>query len=57
MDHNEIVGWEGAAELGRFGAVFLDDSDLHPRVRRRIALSQELIAPHAAAAVTVAVRG
>ncbi|HET9104428.1 MAG TPA: bifunctional phosphoglucose/phosphomannose isomerase [Solirubrobacteraceae bacterium] len=57
MDHNEIVGWEGAAELGRFGAVFLDDSDLHPRVRRRIALSHELIAPHAAAAVTVASEG
>ena len=31
LDHNEIVGWSGAAELGRFSAVFLDDSDLHPR--------------------------
>ena len=31
LDHNEIVGWEGAGELGRFSAVFLDDSDLHPR--------------------------
>ena len=33
LDHNEIVGWEGAPELGRFSAVLLDDSDLHPRVR------------------------
>ena len=33
LDHNEIVGWEGAAGLGRFSAVFLDDCDLHPRVR------------------------
>ena len=31
LDHNEIVGWAGAPELGRFSAVFLDDSDLHPR--------------------------
>ncbi|MBV9309941.1 MAG: bifunctional phosphoglucose/phosphomannose isomerase [Solirubrobacterales bacterium] len=44
LDHNEIVGWEGAAELGRFSAVFLDDSDLHPRIRQRIELSRGLIA-------------
>jgi glucose/mannose-6-phosphate isomerase len=44
LDHNEIVGWEGAAELGRFSAVFLDDSDLHPRVRQRIELTRGLIA-------------
>ena len=39
LDHNEIVGWQGAAELGRFSAVFLDDCDLHPRVRERIRLT------------------
>jgi glucose/mannose-6-phosphate isomerase len=44
LDHNEIVGWEGAAGLGRFSAVFLDDSDLHPRVRQRIELTRGLIA-------------
>ena len=43
LDHNEIVGWEGAAELGRFSAVLLDDSDLHPRVRTRIELTRKLI--------------
>ncbi len=43
FDHNEIVGWEGAAELGRFSAVLLDDSDLHPRVRTRIGLTRDLI--------------
>ena len=46
-DHNEIVGWDGAAALGPFSAVFLDDTDLHPRERRRIALTRELIAPAA----------
>jgi glucose/mannose-6-phosphate isomerase len=48
LDHNEIVGWQGAPELGRFSAVFLDDCDLHPRVRGRIRLTQELIGEHAA---------
>jgi glucose/mannose-6-phosphate isomerase len=47
-DHNELVGWEGAPELGRFSAVFLDDSDLHPRIRQRIELTRGLIAGHAA---------
>ena len=47
LDHNEIVGWEGAAELGRFSAVFLDDSDLHPRIRQRIELTRGLIATNA----------
>jgi glucose/mannose-6-phosphate isomerase len=48
LDHNEIVGWEGAPGLGRFSAVFLDDCDLHPRVRERIRLTQELIGERAA---------
>jgi glucose/mannose-6-phosphate isomerase len=44
LDHNEIVGWETAGDLGRFSAVFLDDADLHPRVRQRIELTRGLIA-------------
>jgi glucose/mannose-6-phosphate isomerase len=44
LDHNEIAGWEGASELGKFSAIFLDDSDLHPRVRQRIELTRGLIA-------------
>jgi glucose/mannose-6-phosphate isomerase len=53
LDHNEIVGWAGARELGRFSAVFLDDSDLHPRVRQRIELTRGLIAAEAAATYRV----
>jgi glucose/mannose-6-phosphate isomerase len=49
LDHNEIVGWQGAADLGRFSAVFLDDADLHPRIRQRIELTRGLIAGEAAA--------
>ncbi len=44
LDHNELVGWEGAPELGRFSAVLLDDSDHHPRVRSRIELTRDQIA-------------
>lgn len=53
LDHNEIVGWEGAGQLGRFSAVFLDDCDLHPRIRQRIELTRGLIASHAAATFRV----
>ena len=49
LDHNEIVGWEGAAEQGRFSAVFLDDCDLHPRVRARIELTLDVIGSQAVA--------
>lgn len=48
LDHNEIVGWEGANELCPFSAVFLDDPDLHPRLRRRIELTRALVEPRAA---------
>jgi glucose/mannose-6-phosphate isomerase len=53
LDHNEIAGWEGATELGRFSAVFLDDSDLHPRVRQRIELTRGLIASYGVATYRV----
>ncbi|MGC9220569.1 MAG: bifunctional phosphoglucose/phosphomannose isomerase [Solirubrobacteraceae bacterium] len=44
LDHNELLGWERARGLGPFSAVFLDDSDLHPRLRQRIELTRGLIA-------------
>jgi glucose/mannose-6-phosphate isomerase len=57
LDHNEIVGWSGAAELGRFGAVFLDDSDLHPRVQQRIELTRGIISATGAPTFRVESRG
>jgi glucose/mannose-6-phosphate isomerase len=56
-DHNEIVGWEGAPVAGKFVAVFLADSDQHPRTRRRIELTRELIEPQAAGTLIVESRG
>src|SRR6478672_3995969 len=47
LDHNEIAGWEGAEDVGRFTAVFLDDSDAHPRVKARMDLTERSIAANA----------
>jgi glucose/mannose-6-phosphate isomerase len=57
LDHNEICGWAGAPELGRFSAIFLDDSDVHPRVGDRIELTEQLVAEHAASTFRVQTRG
>ena len=57
LDHNEIVGWDGAAELGRFSAVFLDDADTHPRIRDRVDITDELIAPGCTGTHRVVTRG
>ena len=46
IDHNEIVGWEGAPE-GAYTAIFLEDDDQHPRERQRVELTAELIGPGA----------
>jgi glucose/mannose-6-phosphate isomerase len=56
-DHNEIVGWEGSGDAGRFSAVFLEDRDQHPRVRQRFELTAELIEPSAAAVVRIETEG
>ena len=52
LDHNEVVGWPGAAGLGQFSAVFLEDPGAHPRN----ALRSELTAGEARAGATVAER-
>jgi glucose/mannose-6-phosphate isomerase len=57
LDHNELVGWEGAPDVGRFSAIFLDDCDAHPRVKARMELTERLIADSAAASFHVETRG
>lgn len=53
-DHNEICGWrpEEGGE-GRLSAVMLEDSDQHPRERRRFELTAEAIAASGARVVRV----
>ena len=41
-DHNEVVGWAAARDLGRFACVLLDDPGAHPRNRRRVELTAQL---------------
>jgi glucose/mannose-6-phosphate isomerase len=57
LDHNEISGWEGASDVGRFTAVFLDDSDAHPRVKERMDVTERLISGNAAASFRLETRG
>jgi glucose/mannose-6-phosphate isomerase len=52
LDHNEVVGWPAARELGRFAAVFLEDPGAHPRN----ILRSELTAEQAAAGTDVVER-
>jgi glucose/mannose-6-phosphate isomerase len=55
-DHNEICGWTPASGE-RFAAVFLEDSDQHPRERRRFELTAELVAAAGAPAPRVETAG
>jgi glucose/mannose-6-phosphate isomerase len=57
LDHNEILGWLGASEVGRFSAVFLGDCDQHPRTRQRIALTRSLVEREAVPTFVVESRG
>jgi glucose/mannose-6-phosphate isomerase len=53
LDHNEIVGWSSNGSHPPCAAIFLADSDQHPRQRDRAELTAKLIEPEAAAVITV----
>jgi glucose/mannose-6-phosphate isomerase len=57
LDHNELVGWSGVEGLGPFAQIFLDDSDTHPRTKRRIELTSKLIGDAAQDLIHVESRG
>ena len=54
-DHNELCGWAGPER--QLSAVLLEDSDQHPRERRRFELTAELIKASGAEAVRVETEG
>jgi glucose/mannose-6-phosphate isomerase len=54
-DHNELGGWD--APDARLAAVFLEDRDQHPRVRRRFDLTAAAVAADGAATVRVEAAG
>jgi glucose/mannose-6-phosphate isomerase len=57
MGHNEIVGWAEGSGAERFSAIFLLDSDQHPRQRRRMEITAELIEPIVAHVELVEIEG
>jgi glucose/mannose-6-phosphate isomerase len=56
-DHNELLGWSGAAGDERSAAIFLEDRDHHPRVARRFELTAAAVQPHAATVARVETMG
>ena len=52
-DHNEICAWSGDG----FAAVLLEDSDQHPRERRRFELTADAISTAGAEAIRIETRG
>ncbi len=57
LDHNEIVGWDERGAGGPFAAVFLQDSDQHPRLRERAEETAKLIEPGAEAVLRIETEG
>jgi glucose/mannose-6-phosphate isomerase len=57
LDHNELVGWSGDHAQSPCAAIFLNDSDQHPRQLERAELTAKLIEPQAAAVITVQTEG
>jgi glucose/mannose-6-phosphate isomerase len=55
--HNEIVGWEAARELARFGFVLLDDPGAHPRNRLRTELLAGIVEAGGDVVLQVRARG
>jgi glucose/mannose-6-phosphate isomerase len=56
-DHNELCGWAEEPAGARLAAVFLEDSDQHPRERRRFELTAEAIGTTGAKVVRVETAG
>jgi glucose/mannose-6-phosphate isomerase len=54
-DHNELCGWD--APGSGLAAVFLEDADQHPRIRRRFELTADAVAADGATTVRVETAG
>ena len=54
LNHNEIEGWNGAE---RFSAVFLEDPEQHPRVRRRVEVTADIVSRSGSPVRRVSARG
>ncbi len=55
-DHNEICGWSGIDKGDGF-ALFLEDSDQHPRIRQRFELTEKILAESGVGTRRVSIEG
>lgn len=55
-DHNEICGWSGAGDANGF-ALFLQDSDQHPRIHQRFELTEKIVASSGAGTRSLSIEG
>jgi glucose/mannose-6-phosphate isomerase len=56
-NHNEICGWEGAAEVTEHAAWFLADADQYERIAERMRITSEIASSHGARAEIITSRG
>ena len=58
LNHNEIMGWEGNGWLtSKMAVVTLQDSDDHPRIRRRMEITKGILAKEAAQWIELKTQG
>jgi glucose/mannose-6-phosphate isomerase len=56
-NHNEICGWERGRRSAPLAGVFLEDADQHPRVQRRIDLTEAVVQRAGAPGLRAAAEG
>ena len=58
LNHNEVVGWERAGDLGKcFSAIFIRDKEEPTAIRSRIAITKELVGKAGVATFEVSAQG
>ncbi len=55
MNHNELVGWGGGDE--RFATVFFMEENMHPRNRRRIEISKDVVRKKGSSLLEISTKG
>ena len=55
MNHNELVGWGGGDD--RFAAIFFVEDNMHPRNKRRLEISKDVVLKKGASLLEVSAKG
>jgi len=57
LNHNEIMGWGGQALNSHFQVVYLKDHGDHPRIQRRMAITEHILKQKGMSVIEVTSRG